>query len=454
MKLSNFFNFIEVKDNVFAIFNTLLMEILFVNRQEFLDVLHLNGDVDTLIKCGIYVRDDERDNMALELVKSRYISNSKKVGLMYFILSTGCNLACKYCFIENNISNNHSEINMSNDLAILALDKYINYLNDNPDIEEPQIIFYGGEPFVNYSVMKNLVNYAKSKNSNIVFSLVTNATLIDDDIIDFLKANNISVGISIDGPKKINDANRIFRNSDESVYEQVISTIEKFKFNNLNYGLSITISKDLLENKQEYFDWIKKLNTPNIFYNLYHFSETEKNVDWESFYKEMDSFIFDSFDLLHPLGISDGRIARKIDSIFNKEFKFSDCASIGANQLTLKPNGDITLCHGYCKTSKNILGNIKKNSIEELIQTSNADLWTKLPPISRKECLKCEALYLCGGGCAVQAENLFDSITSIDKCFCIHSKDSLKWIVNKIYSFIAEDANNSNVKEVIINDKN
>ncbi len=449
MKLSNFFNFIEIKDNVFAIFNTLMMEILFVNRQELLDILRLNGDVDTLLKYGIYVRDDNRDDMALDLVKSHYISNTKKVGLMYFILSTGCNLACKYCFIENNISNNHSEINMSADLAILALDKYINYLNDNPDIKQPQIIFYGGEPFINYSVMKTIVNYAKSKNSNIFFSLVTNATLIDDDIIHFLKDNNINVGISIDGPQKINDANRVFRGSDRSVYEQVINTVEKFKANDLNFGLSITISKDLLEHKQDYFNWIKTLNTPNIFYNLYHFSESERNVDWESFYKQMDSFIFESFDYLHPLKISDGRIARKIDSIFNKEFKFSDCASVGANQLTLKPNGEVTLCHGYCKTSKNILGNIKENSISELIHTSNADLWTKLPPICRDECLKCEALYLCGGGCAVQSENLFSNITAIDKCFCIHSKDSLKWILTKIYSSLIKNTDNSSLKEVI-----
>lgn len=451
MKLSNFFNFIEIKDDVFAIFNTLVMDILFVNRQELLDIIRLNGNSELLIKSGIYIRENSQDEEALKLVKNIYNNNNKKVGLMYFILSTGCNLACKYCFIENNSNNNHSELNMSNDTAILALKKYISYLKDTPDIEKPQIIFYGGEPFVNYEVMKSVVNYAKSQNSDIAFSLVTNATLITDEIIDFLKFNNINVGISIDGPKDINDANRIFRNSSNSVYDCVMKTIEKLKSKEIDYGLSITISQTLLDNKDIFFDWIKKLDVPGIFYNLYHFSESEKNLDWQTFYKEMDNFIFDSFDSLEKIGISDGRIARKIDSILNKEFKFSDCASLGANQLTLKPNGDITLCHGYCKTSKNILGNIYNSSINELINNSNTNLWTKLPPICREECLKCEALHLCGGGCAVQSENLFGDITEIDRCFCIHSKDSLKWLLSKMYNLTQE--NNYNNEEVIIIDK-
>lgn len=451
MKLSRFFNFVEIKEDIFAIFNTLMMEILFVNRQELLDVIHLNGNLELLTKCGIYIKDDEQDEKALNLIKSNYSSNNKKVSLMYFILSTGCNLACKYCFIENNANNNHSEINMSKDTAILALEKYIKYLNDNPDIEDPQIIFYGGEPFVNYEVMKDVVNYAKSKNSKILFSLVTNATLINDNILEFLKSNNISIGISIDGPKEINDSNRIFRNSGDSVYDTVIKVIKKCQEINLNYGLSITVSNNLLDNKDKFFTWIKNLNISSIFYNLYHFSEAEKNSNWKSFYKKMDDFLFESFDSLEDLGISDGRIARKIDSILNKKFKFSDCASLGANQLTLKPNGDITLCHGYCKTSKNILGNIYTNSIEELIQNPNTELWTKLPPICREECLKCEALHLCGGGCAVQSENLFGSITEIDRCFCIHSKDSLKWILNKVYELTYES--NSVNKEVSINVK-
>ncbi len=438
MKLSKFFNFIEIEDDVFAIFNTLMMKILFVNHKELLDIIHLNVDSKVLTKYGIYVRDSIQDENALKFIKDNYISNNKKVSLMYFILSTGCNLACKYCFIENNTNNNHAEINMSKNTAILALEKYIKYLNDNPDIENPQIIFYGGEPFINYEVMKEVVNYAKQKNSKILFSLVTNATLINDEIVEFLKSNNIDIGISIDGPKSINDTNRIFRNSNESVYDNVIKSIEKLRNNNLNFGLSITISKDLLDNKDEFFSWVKQLNVPSIFYNLYHFSESEKNADWKSFYKEMNKFIFDSFDTLENLGISDGRIARKIDSILNKEFKFSDCASLGANQLTLKPNGEVTLCHGYCKTSKNVLGNIYNNSIEELIQNPNTEVWTKLSPICREECLNCEAMYLCGGGCAVQAENLFGDISEIDKCFCVHSKESLKWILYKIYKLTNE----------------
>ena len=58
VKLSRFFNFIEIKNNIFAIFNTLMMDILFVDRQEFLNIINLNGDPEPLIKSGIYIRED------------------------------------------------------------------------------------------------------------------------------------------------------------------------------------------------------------------------------------------------------------------------------------------------------------------------------------------------------------------------------------------------------------
>ena len=62
--------------------------------------------------------------------------------------------------------------------------------------------------------------------------------------------------------------------------------------------------------------------------------------------------LIESYELLNPLDIRDGRLARKIDSFTDNNFKFADCATVGANQLTVKPNGDVTVCHGYCKTDK------------------------------------------------------------------------------------------------------
>lgn len=433
LNLSKFFKSIQIEENVYAVFNSLLMKVLYVDTIELNDIINLKHNNTTLLKeYGIYTTDSFKDDTALKLIKQVQKDESKKVCVLYFILSTGCNLKCKYCFVENNEFNNHCEINMSKDIAIEAANKYIEYLKCN-DIYEPQVIFYGGEPFVNYPVMKDVVSCFKNSGLKINLSLVTNGTLLDDEKIKFLKENNFHIGISIDGPKNINDENRIYRETNNSVYDTVIETIDKVEKAEIPYCLSITISKTLVENKDVYFDWIKTLTTKEIFYNLYHYGYGEDSSDWENFYEDMCQFIIESYEILTPLGIKDGRLERKIDSFLNSNFKFADCATIGANQLTIKPNGDVAICHGYCKTDKNTLGNIKDYSIFDLINNNKSDVWMNLSPICRKECIDCEALYICGGGCAVQAENLFGGIEQIDKCYCIHSKDSLKWLLKKLY---------------------
>ena len=433
MQLSRFFKFMEIEKNIYAVFNILLMNVLFVNKEELDSIINLQyKPTDLLKEYGIYIDNDTYDTDALSFIRNVQKDQSKKVAVMYFILSTGCNLRCKYCFVENNEFNNHSEINMSKEIGIEAANKFIEYIKEN-HIFEPQVIFYGGEPFVNYSVMKDVVKCFKDSNLKINLSLVTNGTLLDDEKISFLKENDFHIGISIDGPKEINDANRIYREPNLSVYDTVIETVKKVSDAGVPYCFSITISKALIENKKQYFDWIKSLKTPEIFYNLYHYGYGEDSSDCEKFYEDMCQFLIKSYELLNPLNIKDGRLARKIESFTDNIFKFADCATIGANQITVKPNGDITVCHGYCKTDKNILGNIKDYSIQELIDNPKTDIWANLAPICRDECLNCEALYICGGGCAVQSETLFGGIEKMDKCYCIHSKDSLKWLLKKLY---------------------
>lgn len=435
MELSKFFKSIQIEDDVYAVFNTLMMKILYVNKSELENIINLNYSNFKIMKeYGIYVDDSSQDKKGLDFMQTSQKYQSKKVAVLYFILSTSCNLKCKYCFVENNEFNNHCEVNMSREVALEAANKYIKYIKENiNDIYEPQIIFYGGEPFVNFEVMKDVVDCINESGLHINLSLVTNGTLLDDERIKFLKDNNFHIGISIDGPKDINDANRIYRKGEKSVYDTVIKTVNKIEAAEIPYCFSITISKTLLKNKDRYFNWIKGLQTKEIFYNLYHYGYAEDSSDWEAFYTEMCQFLIESYETLNPLGIKDGRLARKIDSFTDNLFKFADCATIGANQLTIKPNGNVVICHGYCKTDKNILGNIFDFSIEELIQNPNCEIWANLSPICRDECLNCEALYICGGGCAVEAETLFGGIKELDKCYCIHSKTSLNWLLKKLY---------------------
>lgn len=432
MRLSKFFHHVKLKDDLYAIYNSLIMEIIYVDNKKYNDVLNFSistKEQEKLKKLGIYVESKEVDDQALEIVKNRYEKVIGKINIMYFIMSSSCNLGCKYCFIENNQFNNKKEINMSSETALTALIKYTDYLKENK--MRGSVIFYGGEPLINWEVIKLILNKSRCLNSPIDFSMVTNATLLDKEKIEFLAQNKVEIGISIDGPKSLNDKNRIYRHGNKSVYDEVLKKFPMLEASKSKFGLSITISEDFLNNQDEVLNWLKKLGIKSIFYNLYHYTSYDGN--WDNYYKRACDFLIKSHVQLCKNDVYDGRIIRKIDSFYNNEFKFSDCGAIGANQLAIKPNGDICICHGYLKTNKYIIGNIKENSLEEVMNSEEIDFWKKRSTLNNKKCLKCNALFICGGGCAIQAEALFGDRKIIDKPFCIHTKKTLRWLLKEGY---------------------
>ena len=448
MKLSNFFKSIKIEENIYAVFNSLLMDIFFVDKEEYEKIIFLMSDNTVeLCRAGIYVKDDEQDEKALQLLRKEYSILNRKVEILYFIVTTGCNLRCKYCFEENSQFNNHCEKNMSLETALVAAQKYLSYL-ENEDIESPQVIFYGGEPLANWQVVKNVVEFMASKNNKIKFNIVTNGTLINQDIANFIAKYDIEVGISLDGPKEINDVNRVFRTSEKSVYDSVMEKIKILKDEKVRYGLSITISENLLKRKEDVIGWIRSSKLSSVFYNLYHYGE--KTNKWKELYNDMSDYLIESYDNVAYFGIADGRINRKVDSLLEQKFKFSDCAAVGANQLTVKPNGDVIICHGYVKTNKYILGNIIDQNISELINHPQSNMWVNNAPIYKDKCINCEAIYICGGGCSMQSETLFGGIENVDEAFCIHSKKSLIWLLKKLYKAsieqISEKGDNDNVE--------
>ncbi len=445
MRLSRFFHHIKIENNVYAIYNSLVMEIAYVDSETYKKVINFSvseKQAEELKKIGVYVSKRSSDDEALKLVRKRYEKVTGKVNIMYFIMSSACNLGCKYCFIENCQFNNNKETNMSEKTALEALIKYTDYLKLNK--MRGSVIFYGGEPLVNWKVIKLVLNKANELSSPIDFSMVTNATLLDKEKIEFLAEKQVEIGISIDGPKKLNDKNRVYRHGNKSVYDEVIKKFPYLELSNAKFGLSITVSEDLLKNQDEVLDWLKKLGVKSIFYNLYHYTSYDSN--WKSYYKKACDFLIKSYKLLSSNNIYDGRIIRKIDSFYNNEFKFSDCGAIGANQLAIKPNGDICICHGYLKTDKYVIGNIRKISIKEIMSSDEMKFWKERNTLNNKKCLNCNALFICGGGCAIQAEALFGDRKKIDKPFCMHTKKTLSWILKESYRLSKKI--NDNTKEV------
>lgn len=218
---------------------------------------------------------------------------NRKMSHITLQLTQNCNLRCKYCVYSetNNLGGRtHTNKCMSWDVAKRAVD----FLREHSiDSKKISIGFYGGEPLIQFELLKRVVAYAKDifQGKEIDFGITTNATLLSEEIIDFMYENNVRIMISIDGPQIIHDANRKYV-SGRGSYEDVIKNIRRIKdrypeyFNRVSYSLVIDPNND--------FDCINEITvsadglSPESFFSA--FVEKEEKVSAPKEYVEKHQY--------------------------------------------------------------------------------------------------------------------------------------------------------------------
>lgn len=164
MKLSKYFQYIEMDENYIAVFNSILMQIIFIEKNKLDDLKNFKlneTETNLMVENGIYETTSDMEEI-YESLKFGIKKQVKIPTIMYLNVSTFCNLACKYCFIESNPISNQKYNKMSFDIAKIAVDKFLAELEKNK-IVESQIIFYGGEPLTNWEVVKKIIKYVKEE---------------------------------------------------------------------------------------------------------------------------------------------------------------------------------------------------------------------------------------------------------------------------------------------------
>lgn len=216
------------------------------------------------------------------------------VGLLKPLLSRGltrmtlqvtqqCNLRCKYCIYSENSNlsqRSHSNNYMTWETAKRAVDFYYAH---SIDTQKPHIGFYGGEPFLAFPLIEQVVLYAEKlfEGKDISFAATTNATILTDEMLDFISKHNFGLTFSLDGPKEIQDRNRVFRNGGgtydlvmknfNKIYQQEPAVIE-------NSGINMVVTPD-----HQYEQILELFKTPVL-----------EPVSLRSAYVEKD------FDVLQP----------------------------------------------------------------------------------------------------------------------------------------------------------
>lgn len=295
----NYFNFKE-KNGKYLITND-SGKYSFLTKQQFDKLIQKKELNDTIMKelmekGFIFNINDEifASKQALELRKAKeYLL--VPTTLHIFVVSKSCNFNCIYC--QAGELDSKEEFYMSKEIAKKAVDIALESPSRYLTFE-----FQGGEPLTNFDTIKYIIEYSKSncKDKNIEYNLVSNLTLLTDEMIDFLKENNVSICTSIDGNRQLQNINRPYRGKDS--YNETINKLKKLKENQIKVNAIETTTKYNLDKSKELVDEYIKLGLDSIFIRpLTKLGKAEKNwnkigyssTEFLSFYKKTLDYIIE-----------------------------------------------------------------------------------------------------------------------------------------------------------------
>ena len=363
------------------------------------------GDIKELTKAGqLFTKD----------IYEQYIGDVKKrktvVKALCLHIAHDCNLACKYCFAEEGEYHGRRAL-MSFEVGKKALDFLIANSGNRRNLE---VDFFGGEPLMNWQVVKDLVAYGREQekihNKNFRFTVTTNGVLLNDEIQEFINKEMDNVVLSLDGRKEVNDHMRPFRNGKGS-YDLIVPKFQKlaesrnqekyyirgtFTRENLDFSKDVLHFADLgfeqisiepVVGEDSDFYSIKEEDLPKIFeeYDLL----AKELVDREKAGKGVNFFHF-------MIDLDGGPCISK---------RLSGCGS-GTEYLAVTPWGDLYPCHQFVGDEDFLMGNVD----EGITRPEIADEFRGCSVYSKEKCKNCFAKFYCSGGCMANAYKFHGSI--------------------------------------------
>lgn len=355
-------------------------------------------DIKELISEGMLYSLDLYENIAMNDNSPSYIK------ALCLNIIHDCNLKCKYCFAEEGEYKGKRKM-MSVEVGKKAIDFVIKKSGPRRNIE---VDLFGGEPIMAFKNIKEIVDYAREQeklfNKNIRFTMTTNATLLNDDIMEYIDKNMGNIVLSIDGRKDVNDSVRI-RYDGSGTYDSIMPKIKKMvdkRDKSKQYYVRGTFTRnnidffeDVMALANENFDEISV--EPVVLPDDHELSLREEDLptiflQYDKLYNEMlkryregNDFKFYHFNI----DLQGGPCVYK---------RISGCGA-GHEYVAITPDGEIYPCHQFVGNKDFLLGNIYDETVDEKLSKEfrSAHIYNK--PL----CKECWARFYCSGGC--QANN-------------------------------------------------
>ena len=362
-------------------------------------------DVMELTEAGQLFVKDTYECMIEEVKKRKTV-----VKALCLHIAHDCNLACKYCFAEEGEYHGRRAL-MSYEVGKKALDFLIANSGNRHNLE---VDFFGGEPLMNWQVVKDLVAYGREQekihNKHFRFTLTTNGVLLNDEVQDFVNKEMDNVVLSLDGRKEINDQMRPFRNGTGS-YDLIVPKFQKlaesrnqekyyirgtFTRNNLDFSKDILHFADLGFKQMSIEPVVGEESDP------YAIREEDVPIIKEE-YDKLAKIMIErekegkGFNFFHFMIDLDGGpcVAKRL----------SGCGS-GTEYLAVTPWGDLYPCHQFVGQEEFLMGNVD----DGIVRPEIADDFRSCNVYSKDKCRYCFAKFYCSGGCMANSYNFHGTI--------------------------------------------
>jgi len=370
--------------------------------------------VQALCDAGKLFAPDTFEGMASKLKEK----TSGVVKALCLHVAHTCNLNCAYCFASQGKYHGERAL-MSFEVGKRALDFLVENSGTRRNLE---VDFFGGEPLMNFQVVKDLVAYARSiekqKGKNFRFTLTTNGLLIDDDVIDFANRECANVVLSLDGRREIHDAYRVDYAGNGS-WERIVPKFQKLveARGGKNYYMRGTFTHrnpDFLRDIQTMLD---------LGFNELSMEPVVTAPGDESELTAEDlPIVLDQYEKLAELMLERDR-AGKPFTFYHYMIdltggpciykRISGCGS-GTEYMAVTPTGELYPCHQFVGEEAFRLGDIWTGVTNKEKQSEFA----ACNVYARPDCADCWAKLYCSGGCAANAYHSTGSVTGVYKYGC------------------------------------
>ena len=387
---------------------------------------------DELIAKKILV-DDDFDETCLEDYRRTTITG---INAMFLVVVQRCNLACRYCVVENNVTDPmRLGDRMTVSTALSAID-FFTRLIDSSRQSEARVTYYGGEPMLNPSVLSATLPrirniQARGLQRPVEAVMITNGTIYNEEIATLFMKYGAAVCVSLDGMAEQHDIARVTQTG-RPTHAKILENIKRYQDKGIRMGISCTIGR---HNYQSLADvarfFVKEIGVAEIEFQMPYQLPDAGNDFYVPMSEATDYMLHASEVLMDELGTNEFTTFRRLESFISGHWRHRDCGAAGG-QIVVSPTGKAGPCHSLVGSGSCFQGDVTDPGYDVLEDPVFAE-WTTRIPVNMPQCTGCPFIALCGGGCPYNALTAHGTIWAKDPQVCPYLEKLVPWILDRLW---------------------